>query len=243
MSDIIYCYDGSFAGFLCCLAESAAQGESPCDFVLPREAQFSLYPARSVESDPVRARQVYATLRAKLTADERRFVEHGFLTCLPRRESYLYTYLCAALQGEPIRDPTDPRIYPLQTALIHLMREAEHLQGFARFSDYDGVLVGEITPKNQILPLLRHYFCSRLPNETFLLFDKTNKQALCQSQGQCRILPLESLELQEPGPEENAYRTLWRRFYDTIAIESRKNPKLRMSHMPKRFWADMTEFQ
>jgi len=46
-----------------------------------------------------------------------------------------------------------------------------------------------------------------------------------------------------PGSTERFYRDLWRRFYDTIAIEGRYNPKLRMTHMPKRYWGTMTEFQ
>ena len=39
------------------------------------------------------------------------------------------------------------------------------------------------------------------------------------------------------------YRRLWRRFYDTIAIRERENPRCRMTNMPKRFWGTMTEFQ
>ena len=39
------------------------------------------------------------------------------------------------------------------------------------------------------------------------------------------------------------YRHLWKRFYDTIEIKERRNPKLRMSNMPKRYWETMTEFQ
>lgn len=39
------------------------------------------------------------------------------------------------------------------------------------------------------------------------------------------------------------YRQLWTRFYNTISIEGRYNPKCRMTHMPKRYWAMMTEFQ
>ena len=34
-----------------------------------------------------------------------------------------------------------------------------------------------------------------------------------------------------------------RRFYDTIAIRERENPRCRMTNMPKRFWGTMTEFQ
>ena len=45
------------------------------------------------------------------------------------------------------------------------------------------------------------------------------------------------------GAEELQYRRMWRKFYDTIAIAGRENPKCRMSHMPKRYWDNMTEFQ
>ncbi len=46
-----------------------------------------------------------------------------------------------------------------------------------------------------------------------------------------------------PAESEAAFRALWRRFYDTIAIKERENPRCRMSHMPKRYWGVMTEFQ
>ena len=43
--------------------------------------------------------------------------------------------------------------------------------------------------------------------------------------------------------EELAFRALWRSFYRTISIEGRFNPRSRMTHMPKRYWGTMTEFQ
>ena len=46
-----------------------------------------------------------------------------------------------------------------------------------------------------------------------------------------------------PGETELDYRRLWRRFYDTVSIEGRYHPKCRMTHMPKRYWNTMTEFQ
>ena len=54
---------------------------------------------------------------------------------------------------------------------------------------------------------------------------------------------VEDFSLGPAGAEELAYRKLWRTFYDTIAIEGRYNPKCRMTNMPKRYWAMMTEFQ
>ena len=46
-----------------------------------------------------------------------------------------------------------------------------------------------------------------------------------------------------PDETEAKYRLLWKRFYDTIAIRERENPRCRMTHMPKRYWGTMTEFQ
>ena len=46
-----------------------------------------------------------------------------------------------------------------------------------------------------------------------------------------------------PSAEEAQYRRLWKRFYDTVEIKERHNPRKQMSSMPKRYWETMTEFQ
>ena len=60
------------------------------------------------------------------------------------------------------------------------------------------------------------------------------------------ILPLIKGHFAERYPEEHFLifdRTLWQEYYDAIAIKQRENPRCRMTHMPKRFWSCMTEFQ
>ena len=138
---------------------------------------------------------------------------------------------------------SDETYLPLLKAVRHLSSEVEQFRGFTRFSDFDGVLGAEIEPKNRVLPMLRRHFCERYHGEVFFLYDRTHREALLYSGGVSRIVPLERFEMAQPDEEEAGYRRLWRRFYDTIAIEARKNEKLRMTHMPKRYWATMTEFQ
>ena len=53
----------------------------------------------------------------------------------------------------------------------------------------------------------------------------------------------DAVDLPEPSEEEARYQALWRKFYDTIAVEGRVNPKLRRGMMPMRYWKNMTEFQ
>ena len=44
------------------------------------------------------------------------------------------------------------------------------------------------------------------------------------------------------GTEERAFRAMWRKYYQTIAIEGRLNPKCQSTHLPKRYRHVMTEF-
>ena len=43
--------------------------------------------------------------------------------------------------------------------------------------------------------------------------------------------------------EELCWQNLWKVFYRTIAVEGRRNPKLRQNLCPKRFWPLMTELE
>ena len=43
VTDTAYCYDGSFAGFLCCVLESYARKEIPAEVCPPEEGQLIIY--------------------------------------------------------------------------------------------------------------------------------------------------------------------------------------------------------
>ena len=46
-----------------------------------------------------------------------------------------------------------------------------------------------------------------------------------------------------PSAREQQFPALWTQFYKTLEIKARHNEKGRMTHCPKRFWADMVEMQ
>ena len=240
-----YEYDGSFAGFLTCVFEAYARKEEPACFLTHQDGRVTLWPARAVDTDDQKARRVYRSLDRSMGLQAKRLVTYGFLTCLEERELRLWEFLRLGYERGPsvMRDLTDPRVSVLLKAVRHLTNEAHLLKGFTRFSDQGGVLAGEITPKNRALPLLRPHFAARYPGETIILYDRTHREALFCQKGNWAIVPLEQFSLAPPEGGELDWRALWRRFYDTIAIEGRYNPRCRMTHMPKRYWDTMTEFQ
>lgn len=240
-----YLYDGSFAGFLTCVFESYARKERPVCFSTPADPRISLWPERAVETDEGHAGRVYRSLSARISRQAQGWVARGFLTCMPEKELRLYDFIRMGYQAGPVvtRDLTDPRVVPLVTALGHLKGEAHLLLGFVRFSEQGGILVSEIEPKNRVLPLMRAHFCARYGGERFVLYDRTHREALFYRPREWAIVPLEEFHTEGAEQEELDYRQLWKRFYDTVAIEGRYNPKCRMTHMPKRYWGTMTEFQ
>ena len=244
-TQVAYVYDGSFAGFLTCVFDSYAGREEPMSFSTPEDGRLTLWPERRIETDQAKARRVYQSLDKKLGAEGKRLVVNGFLTCLEEKELHLWRFLRLGYQLGPgfTRGLADERVAAVWKAVGHLTGEAHLLKGFTRFSEQEGLLIGEIEPKNRVLPLLRSHFCTRYSGESFVLYDRTHKEALFYQPGRWAIVPLAEFHLEQPGQEELDYRRLWRRFYATIAIEGRYNPKCRMTHMPKRYWNTMTEFQ
>lgn len=243
-SQVSYIYDGTYAGFLSCVFDSYAHHEQPAAFCTLSEPQSLLWPERVVETDEAHAARVLRSF-GKLGGAGARLAVRGFLTCLPEKELRLWQFLKLgyAVGGTVGRMLTDSRVDVLRKAVWHLEHEAHMYKGFVRFSEQAGVLAAQIEPKNWVLPLLAGHFTTRFNKERFLIFDRTHGEALVYQPGKWGIIPMEGLELAPPGQEELNYRRLWRRFYDTIAIEGRENPRCRMTHMPKRYWAMMTEFQ
>ncbi len=242
--EIIYQYDGSFDGLLSCIYESYVQKERPTAFLDVGDAEACLFEVRMIPTDYAHAKRVYESFR-KLSPEVGPFLRRVFLTCLSEKEMAIYRFVVKLYrEGAPyLTRLSDDDYQPLLRAVKHMSGEVEHLRGFLRFSVFDGMLGAEIKPKNRVLPLLRGHFCDRCYNETFFIYDCTHREALLYSGGVSRIVPIDSFEMAPPDKEEAAYRRLWKRFYDTIAIKERENPRLRMTHMPKRYWNTMAEFQ
>ena len=244
MTDMVYYYDGSFEGFLCCIFDSYANKEALTAIYRDEDLIPTLFASRSIQTDQNHANRVYRKV-VICSPDAAELLRRGFLTCLPDKEIYLYRLVVKLLKEGPefLRNFSDETLYPVLKAVRHLNGEVHLLKGFTRFSDLGGVLGGEIEPKNRVLPLLRSHFCARYRNDRFFLYDRTNHEALFYANGKAVIHPLEQFQMAPPDEAEANYRLLWKRFYDTVAIKERYNPKCRVTHMPKRYWNTMTEFQ
>jgi probable DNA metabolism protein len=240
-----YLYDGSLAGFYCCVHRSFYTRQIPLAICPAGEAQPCLWPEETIETDEVMARRVQAATMGKLSSRVSDLTENVFFSCMEQKETALLRFLHRAFAvGPQITNMLgDPDVAALLKAELHLHRESHLFLGFVRFQDTGGALTATIAPKNFVLPYIANHFVSRFSGENFMIFDKTHNAALIYQNRKKQIVRAEGLVPPLPTKDEQYYRSLWKQFYDTVAIAARENPRCRMTHMPKRYWDNLTEMQ
>lgn len=122
-----------------------------------------------------------------------------------------------------------------------------HLKQFSRFAELqNGILYAKINAKHHVLPFLMPHFADRLPADNFVIYDE-NTQTFGLHASYKKWYLMQGAALSEDSivyaEAEAAYQELFKRFCDSIAIESRINPKLQMNMLPLRFRPNMTEFR
>ena len=243
VADVVYRYDGTMQGFLCCVFESFRRRELPCGICSPEEGRLTLFPEREIATDPARARRVLTGIERLGGGVRQRFMT-AFLSTDPEKEQILLRYLRLAFAtgrgvDRMLGDPDVAAAWQLERAVNG---EAHHFLEFIRFEERDGMLGAVIHPQNMVLPLLRPHFCSRLPDEAFLIYDATHGIAMLRRGNEVRYLEMEDYD-RETSPEEQQWQMLWKRFFRALTIEPRRNERCQRTHCPRRFWRDMCEMQ
>ena len=114
-ADVVYLYDGSFEGFLCCVFESFAQHEIPFAVWTPQRETSTLYPVKDIPTDHVRAQRVFASFGRKLGPETEYLVSRDFLSGREDKELLLirFLHLAFALGPGTVKRTGHPDVAPL----------------------------------------------------------------------------------------------------------------------------------
>ena len=255
---INYLYDGTFEGFLTCVYlhyyEDRAAGIYPSDSY----QDTILYRSRQIPTDPEKAETVYSAIETKISGHALARVYNIFLADgMPDKDNIAFHYICLGfrLGGGLFSLHSDPVVYAAQQTERKVTGEAHRLMGLLRFSalrlrdaaentqSCPEILYAKIEPDHNVLELLGEHFSDRFKNEPFIIHDARRGKALYSREGKWYIAPLDTAVLPGFSAEEKEYRRLWKKYFDSIAIEERKNPKCQKRLMPVRYWKNLTELQ
>lgn len=244
-SILVYLHDHSFDGFLTAVFEAYARKEKPAQIAPKDNFQQSLGQRLIyIKTDQNKSLRVQNGIRKKMGTFAYDKICNTFLSCEPDIHTVIYQYICMGMViGSKLDlDLTNNIVLKIEKANGYVKREAHRIKEFLRFSKMEGnVFYAKIEPKNNVVPLVMPHFIDRYSIQPFLIHDPVHEIVGIYNLKEWFMLETNELQLPKLSPEEKAYRSMWKSFYDTIAVKERYNPKCRQNFMPKYFWKNLTE--
>lgn len=210
--------------------------------------------SRWIETDLTKADRVLSKLQKQVGKKKSHELYRVFLSEDPQVWRTLYIVLQRIFtETHPLLDNYgDPNILYLSQMLKKVNRERHRMQAFVRFSkSEDGLYTAVIEPDFDVLPLIGTFFQQRFSDQPWLIYDirrgyglhydlvDVREIELSVPDGEMQNLPTNSKITLDP--QEAFFQRLWQRYFKSTTIEARKNLKLHLRHVPKRYWKYLTE--
>jgi probable DNA metabolism protein len=245
-ADILF--DGSFEGFLCVVYAFYYEGIVPVSIQTADDYQPSIAQEEYfVVTDDERAKKVEKAIRKKISQDASRKVSYAFLASEADRYINLLHYI---VFGFRVGHMVDSHMHHDFVLRVHKLarevgREAHKLTGFCRFAETThGIYYCAVNPIHHVLLPLAEHFADRMMNQSWVIHDKKFNKAVVYD-GNYYVFTDVSPNSEPPAmaSNEEAIQDLWVTYFNTAAIEARKNPKLHRNMLPLRFRSEMVEFK
>jgi probable DNA metabolism protein len=132
--------------------------------------------------------------------------------------------------------------------MVH--RERHRMKAFVRFQlTKDGIYYAAVDPDFNVLPLIIDHFKNRYADQRWLIYDLKRKYGIYYDLEKVETIMLEFNESNNNGKDiagsfdekEDLYQQLWKDYFKSVNIASRKNMTLHIRHVPKRYWKYLTE--
>jgi probable DNA metabolism protein len=240
-------FDGSFEGFLCVVYAYYYEGILPLSIQTKDEYQPSITQEEFfIVTDEERALKVQKAIGKKISHDAAHRINYAFLADAPDRFINMLRYIVFGFKvGFTIENYMNHdfvlRVHKLSR---EVGREGHKLVGFCRFAETDqGIYYCAVTPINYVLPILAEHFAERMINQSWIIHDKKHNKAVVYNGYEYAFVEVNADSVTPTfAGNESHIQNLWVTYFNTLAIEARKNPKLHRQMLPIKYRGNMVEF-
>lgn len=246
-------YDGSFDGFLTCVFRVYDLKLKQVFIQRRDQAQESLFgSSEEVLTNIEQADRVWKGVKKKTTSSGSLRIYYAFLSEQLKVENLLLRYIQYALESKvPIdSDFGNEDVLKVTQIAKSVGREKHRMEAFVRFKlTKDGFYFANIEPDFNVLPLISKHFESRYADQRWVIYDLKRNYGLHYDLKKVDIIDLSlpndfdatKTSLNFFAVEEIEFQTLWQDYFQATNIPSRKNMKLHIRHVPKRYWKYLSE--
>ncbi len=247
-------YNGSFENFLTAVFEVYEYKIAEPSIQKEDKANISLFGAHIVHDDKNKAERVTKKLKEKITTQAFTNLYKTFLSELPGIENVLLRYIQYVIESKNSieRNYANADVLMVHQTSHKVDREKHRMKAFIRFQKTkDELYYAIVQPDYNVLPLIIKHFKDRYADQRWLIYDVRRKYGLYSDKetvSEVFINFAESINNHETlqtihDEKEDLYQSLWQTYFDNVNIKARKNMKLHIQHMPKRYWKYLVEKQ
>jgi probable DNA metabolism protein len=243
--------DGSWTGLLSCIFEMYDR-KLGLVFIVPEKTfQPDVFSSEIfVLSDVNKAKRVWAGLAKQISNKALGHLYSCYLSELSGIENIICEYCRLAFEMK--ESPEFAYGYPavLRVSQVDRMvhREKHRMEAFIRFKlTKDNLYYAIIEPDFNIIPLIHTHFKRRYADQCWVIYDlKRNYGIHYDLENVSEIVLSRDKQTEESKfnifhEDEVLYQTLWKDYFKHVNITERKNVKLHLTHVPKRYWKHLTE--
>ncbi|WHH61021.1 TIGR03915 family putative DNA repair protein [Petroclostridium sp. X23] len=242
-----YIYDGTFEGLLTAIYEAYYRRQVPEKIVSQHGFQQELlYENIYIETDDEKADKVYLSIREKISPQALQHVFYVFLSECDEAGTWIYQYLRLGWKVGRKVDmyEADDRVLAIHRMSRKVSGEAHRLLGLIRFRHVQGdIYYAPIEPDYNIIALMAPHFVKRFGAQNWIIHDIKRKLAAMYDQKNWIITDFIDNADMNFEETEVFYQKLWKKYFESIAIKSRINPRLQRRCMPARYWRYLIELK
>ncbi|MCJ8165757.1 TIGR03915 family putative DNA repair protein [Pontibacter sp. E15-1] len=251
----LYTYDGSFEGLLTVVFEAYERKAWPTAIEQEHLAQPTMFGETiAVHTAEEKAQRVWQGLQKKLSAGALQQLYHTYLWEQPGFEQLIFAYIRLAYSSTDNIEGNYAAscVLHVQQAAKQVHREKHRMEAFVRFQKTkDGLFYATISPDFNVLPLIISHFRKRYADQRWAIYDTRRRYGAYYDLHCATLVNLELSPQQRHATlaeavmdtEEDKYKQLWQVYFDHVNIPERKNPKLHLRHVPRRYWKYLSEKQ
>lgn len=246
---IDYIYDDTFEGLLTCIHYNYYQEKASGIYSGQTYQPNFFHGHKEIATDEEKAIIVYDAIESKISSSDLRRVYRTFLSSVQEKENMILDYIklgfkvghsVNALHGNSI-------VFQVQQADRKVTAEVHRLLGLIRFnlltSHEEEILYANIEPDHDVCELLAPHFTDRFYYDPFIIHDTGRKKALIANGGDWYLSQFTHKDLEGYSKDLSDFPSLWKSYFENIAIKERINPKCQKRCMPVRYWKNLTEMQ
>ncbi|MBQ8320184.1 MAG: TIGR03915 family putative DNA repair protein [Clostridia bacterium] len=237
----IYLLDGTTDGFFTAVFD--AYKEEKAYLTKQKNVQVGLFDeCISVNADEEKAGRVQKKLRS-ISSQGYNEVLQILRTNLEdgAQIAFQYLKLLVAYGGAARSRLTEPTVRRALELCGQVWTEVHRLKGFLRFQETaTGLLYAHCKPDNDVVELLMPHFIARLHGIPFVIHDVARSIAGLYDGSAWTVAAVGEAEI-ALSEKEISFSSLWKNYYRTVAIPSRKNVRQQKNYMPTRYWSTLVE--